>query len=84
VSLTREDVVFVTDGDPGVVLVVAELDLAAADHGVGAVAVVVVVQRPVVDHGRQVGMVVLNWENKSMFQCFDDHFLAFFLPTLLL
>lgn len=40
-------------------LEVPELDFAAADHGVRSVTVVVVVDAAVVDHGRQVGMVVL-------------------------
>jgi len=56
---TCEDVVFVSDGDPRVVLEVPELDLTASDHGVRSVAVVIVVNGAVVDHGRQVRMVVL-------------------------
>lgn len=38
---------------------VSELGLAAGELGVGAVAVVVVVHRPVVDHRRDVRVLVL-------------------------
>ncbi len=58
-TFTCQNIIFVSYSDPGVVIEVPELDFAASDDGVGAVAVVVVVQRPVVNHGRQVRVVVL-------------------------
>ena len=47
---TCEDVVLVSDGDPGVVFKISELDFASSDHRVSSVAIVVVLQTAVVDH----------------------------------
>ena len=60
---TGQNIIFVSDGDPGVMFEVPEFDLTASDHGVCAVSVVVVVQAAVVDHSRQVRMVVLLGKN---------------------
>lgn len=49
---TCQHIIFITNGDIRIVGQVPELDLAASDHGVGAVTVVVVVEATVVDHGR--------------------------------
>ena len=47
------------DGYPGLMLKIPELDLASPDAGEAAILVVVVGQGPVVDHGGEVGVLVL-------------------------
>ena len=54
-----QPVPLVPHSDHCLMLHVPELDLAAPQHGVGAVPVVVVAHAAVVDHGREVGMVVV-------------------------
>ena len=52
-------VVLVPHGEPSFVVEVPELDLAAPYHGEAPVLIMVVLQTAVVDHGREVGVLVL-------------------------
>ena len=49
----------IPDSHQSLVVLIPELELAAPDHLVGAVPVVVVRHAPVVDHGGEVGVLVV-------------------------
>ena len=63
VSGNTKLVVLILDHEESVVLKVSEFDLTPAHHGVSPVTVVIVVQTTVVDHGRQIGMLMLKGTN---------------------
>ena len=57
--LTCQDIIFISYGKEGIIVVVANFDLATSIHGVGSILLMVVVNTSIVYHSREIGMIVL-------------------------